>query len=118
MLFVRSWNSQDKIFFLSILHVLGFAGKSLQLSGSWWILFDHGLSLLLLVLFFLDERLEIWENIVLILIYGIYCLVVTCSGKMKNCINRKCSKAASETGNVQMEDIANPDGDNMVSRST
>ena len=34
---------------------------------------------------------------------------------MKNCIIRKCSKA-SETGNVQMEDIANPDGDNMVSR--
>ena len=75
---------------------------------------DHGVSLLLLVLFFLDETLEIWENIVLILIYGIYCLVVTFNGKMKNCIIRKCSKA-SETGNVQMEDIANPDGDNMVS---
>ena len=101
-------------YFLKILNFLGFAGKSLQLSGSWWILFDHGVSLLLLVLFFLDETLEIWENIVLILIYGIYCLVVTFNGKMKNCINRKCSKA-SETGNVQMEDIANPDGDNMVS---
>jgi Ca2+/Na+ antiporter len=96
------------------LHYLGFAGKSVQLSGSWWILVDHGVSLLLLVLFFLDETLEIWENIVLILIYGIYCLVVTFNGKMKNCIIRKCSKA-SETGNVQMEDIANPDGDNMVS---
>ena len=77
-------------------------------------MFDHGLSLLSLVLFFLDETLEIWENIVLILIYGIYCLVVTFSGKMKNCIIRKCSKA-SETGNVAMEDIANPDSDNMVS---
>ena len=75
---------------------------------------DHGVSLLSLVLFFLDETLEIWENIVLILIYGIYCFVVTFNGKMKNCIIRKCSKA-SETGNVQMEDIANPDGDNMVS---
>ena len=101
-------------YFSTILNFLGFAGKSLQLSGSWWILFDHGLSLLLLVLFFLDEKLENWENIILILIYVIYCLVVTLNGKMKSCIIRKCSKA-SETENVQMEDIANPDGDNMVS---
>ena len=36
------------------------------------------------------------------------------NGKMKNCIIRKCSKA-SGTGNVPMEDIANPDSDNMVS---
>ena len=113
LLYVRSLNFQDKIF-LTIWHFLGFAGKNLQLSGSWWILFDHGLSLLSLVLFFLDEKLEIWENIILILIYGIYSLVVTLNGKMKSCIMRKCSKA-SETGNVQMEDIANPDGDNLVS---
>ena len=36
------------------------------------------------------------------------------NGKMKNCMIKKCSKAP-ENGNVPMDDIANPDSDNMVS---
>ena len=76
-------------------------------------MFDHGLSLLLLVLFFLDETLENWENIILILIYVIYCLVVTLNGKMKSCIIKKCSKAA-DAGNIPMEDYVNPDDNDMV----
>ena len=99
----------------TILYFIGFAGKSLQLSGC-SICRDvtfHVVSLLTLVSFFIDETLEIWENIILILIYGIYCLVMKLNSKMKNCIIKKCSKAA-DTGNIPMEDYVNPDANNMV----
>ena len=99
----------------TILYFIGFAGKSLQLSGCSIgrdVTF-HVVSLLTLVSFFIDETLEIWENIILILIYGIYCLVMKLNGKLKNCIIKKCSKAA-DTGNIPMEDYVNPDANNMV----
>ena len=84
----------------------GLAGKNLQLSGC-SIARDvtfHVLLLLLLAIFFTDQQLPIYENIILVIIYGVYCLVMKFHGRMKNAMAKKCCSKTQKIDNVPMDD--------------
>ena len=96
---------KNELYFLFDAYFSGLTGKNLQLSGCSIgrdVTF-HVISLLLLFMFFMDEQLPIYENIILIIIYGVYCLTMKFHGRMKNAMAKKCSKTR-KIDNVPMDD--------------
>ena len=96
---------KNELYFLFDAYFSGLTGKNLQLSGC-TIARDvtfHVIPLILLFMFFSDQQLPIYENIILIIIYGVYCLTMKFHGRMKNAMAKKCSKTR-KIDNVPMDD--------------
>ena len=53
----------------------------------------------------MDGKFAIYELIVLILFYGVYCLLLKLNGRIKKFFDNKCcSKKSPKTGEIPMDD--------------
>ena len=52
----------------------------------------------------IDNVLQTYELIILNLMYGIYCLLVTFNGRIRKFIANKCSKATPKTGEFPLDE--------------
>ena len=52
----------------------------------------------------IDNVLQSYELIILILMYGIYCILLKFNGRIKNFMKNKCSRPTSKTGELQLDD--------------
>ena len=96
---------KNELYFLFDAYFSGLTGKNLQLSGC-TIARDvtfHVIPLILLFMFFSDQQLSIYENIILVIIYGVYCLTMKFHGRMKNALAKKCTKTR-KIENIPMND--------------
>ena len=96
---------ENELYFLFDAYFSGLTGKNLQLSGC-TIARDvtfHVIPLILLFMFFSDQQLPIYENIILVIIYGVYCLTMKFHGRMKNALAKKCTKTR-KIDNIPMND--------------
>ncbi|XP_054647800.1 sodium/potassium/calcium exchanger 3-like isoform X2 [Dunckerocampus dactyliophorus] len=81
---------------LVIIGICGvFAGQPISLS--WWPLFRDAvfyiLSIIVLILVIYDERVQWWETIVLISMYGIYIIIMKFNGSLCSLAERHCSRS-------------------------
>ena len=84
----------------------GCVGRSLRLSGlciGREFIFQF-LSILVLFAFMIDNVLQSYELIILILVYGIYCILLKFNGRIRKFIDNKCSKPTPKTGELQLDD--------------
>ena len=96
---------ENELYFLFDAYFSGLTGKNLQLSG-YTVARDvtfHVIPLILLFMFFSDQQLPIYENIILVIIYGVYCLTMKFHGRMKNALAKKCTKTR-KIENIPMND--------------
>ncbi|XP_072348426.1 sodium/potassium/calcium exchanger 4-like isoform X3 [Scyliorhinus torazame] len=100
---------------LCIIGVCGiFAGQIVYLT-QWSVFRDslyYTISVILLIVFIYDEKIEWWEGLILILMYAGYILVMKFNTKIQNCFVSKLTKDASN-GNVignEMEDVQSANG--------
>ena len=63
-----------------------------------------------------DNVLQVYELIILILVYGIYCLLLKFNSRIRKFIDKKCSKTAPKAGELQLDDHnqASSEPDNQV----
>ncbi|XP_038631168.1 sodium/potassium/calcium exchanger 4-like isoform X2 [Scyliorhinus canicula] len=100
---------------LCIIGVCGiFAGQIVYLT-QWSVFRDslyYTISVILLIVFIYDEKIEWWEGLILILMYAGYILVMKFNTKIQNYFVSKLTKNASN-GNVignEMEDVQSANG--------
>ncbi|XP_074529366.1 sodium/potassium/calcium exchanger 3-like isoform X2 [Halichoeres trimaculatus] len=81
---------------LVIIGICGiFAGQPISLS--WWPLFRDAvfyiLSIVVLILVIFDEKVQWWETIILISMYGVYILIMKFNRSLHSLVERHCSRA-------------------------
>ena len=62
------------------------------------------LTILTLIGFMIDNVLQTYELIILNLVYGIYCLLVTFNDRIRKFIANKCSKPTPTTGEFPLDE--------------
>ncbi|XP_061542737.1 sodium/potassium/calcium exchanger 3-like isoform X3 [Phycodurus eques] len=81
---------------LVIIGICGiFAGQPISLS--WWPLFRDAvfyiLSIIVLIVVIYDEKVQWWETIILISMYGIYIIIMKFNGSLCSLVERYCHRA-------------------------
>ncbi|XP_061691605.1 sodium/potassium/calcium exchanger 3-like isoform X2 [Syngnathoides biaculeatus] len=81
---------------LVIIGICGiFAGQTISLS--WWPLFRDAvfyiLSIIVLIVVIYDEKVQWWETIILISMYGIYIIIMKFNGSLCGLVERYCHRA-------------------------
>ncbi|XP_078090380.1 sodium/potassium/calcium exchanger 4 isoform X2 [Mustelus asterias] len=100
---------------LCIIGVCGIFGGQIVYLTQWSVFRDslyYTISVILLIVFIYDEKIEWWEGLLLILMYVGYILVMKFNAKIQNCLMSKLTKNVSN-GNVignEMEDVQSANG--------
>ncbi|XP_077387308.1 sodium/potassium/calcium exchanger 3-like isoform X2 [Festucalex cinctus] len=83
----------------NILVIIGICGifSGQPISLSWWPLFRDAvfyiLSIVVLIVVIFDEKVQWWETIILIFMYGIYIIIMKFNGHLSSLVERYCSRA-------------------------
>ncbi|XP_048455784.1 sodium/potassium/calcium exchanger 4-like [Rhincodon typus] len=100
---------------LCIIGVCGIFGGQIVYLTQWSVFRDslyYTISVILLIVFIYDEKIEWWEGLLLIIMYAGYILVMKFNTKIQNCFVSKLTKNVSN-GNVignELEDVQSANG--------